>query len=948
MRQAAEPSTRRSADLFAPDWWHEAAPGQVDRPLWVVVVEAATEAVAPAPVPDDWRRALALPLLPLVATTRCAVTDALREQDVDTDAVGVAFADWLANHLTRLAARAMVEALRDQRDRLVGGTGTERFADFVRGLCTPSGLAAFFGTYPGLARLLAQTSGAVEDATVEMLTRFTRDRADIVRDLLGGTDPGPVTGLRPRLGDPHGGGRAVARLDFADGRAVIYRPRGVRAQVVLGQFTDLLNDHVPDLGLRALATVARADCGWVEHVSATPLADLDAADLFYRRQGAQLALLHLLHATDMHHQNVIACGDQPVLVDVETLLHPSLAQPDTGCPAAATLADSVQRTALLPTVAVGADGAIDISGIGAGRGGFWPGTVVDWADPGTDAMRPVRVRAEFTGGDNRPRLAGRDLDPVEHEPALVAGFRLAYDAVLRHRADYVRLLTACADLPVRVVPRPTQAYAALLAESTDPAALRRSRDWAFTAPGLNPAERAELIAGDVPLFTCRAGGGELEAGDGTVISGVVARTGLDSALDKVAAMSETDRRDQAWIISATLATRRGDADGHRQAPSSGALSGTAADPERLLAAACGLGDQLIASSQAGRGRVNWLGLELVDDRQWLVLPMGASLGSGYLGVALFLAQLAETSGISRYREVAAEAITGVPRLFDTLADAPGLVTAIGGGAQQGLGGIAYALARLARLLEDNDVRDWAAHAVGLTAHAATPGDPHGWDAGTAGCLAAMLAVHTELGLPEAARVGATRAATLQRYLAVVDEPQGVGFADGAAGMALALTRFANWVPPGETADAAAEAARQVLTTAVAAAPGALGWCHGAAGIAVGVAAAGAGCDVLGALTDTARPVPRDLGLCHGESGVVEALLVLTSAGLCPRPVLRARTALLLDALERHGPVCATPGGITTPGLLRGVAGVGYGLLRSAFADRVPSALSLEPAAAGKR
>ncbi|MBM7774232.1 type 2 lantibiotic biosynthesis protein LanM [Actinokineospora baliensis] len=944
MRQAAEPSTRRSADLFAPDWWRPAAPEQAQRPLWVVVVEAAARAVSPAAVPDDWRRAFALPLFPLVEAARRGVAIKCG-RDVDVESVGTGFADWLANHLVRLASRAMVEAMHDRRERLAGGTGGERFADFVRDLCTPQGFAALFSTYPGLGHLLVRTTGAVEAAAVEVLTRFAGDRQDIVRDLLGGTDPGPVTRLRPRLGDPHLGGRAVARLEFADGRAVIYRPRGVMALAALGRFTDLLNDHVPELGLRSLATVGRADYGWVEHVSAAPLPDLAAADRFYRRQGAQLALLHLLHATDMHHQNVIACADQPVLVDVETLLHPTLALPDTGCPAAVTLADSVQRTALLPTMTVGADGAIDISGIGAGRGGFWPGTVVDWADPGTDAMRPVRRREEFTGGDNRPRLGADALDPLAHEPALIAGFRLAYDAVLRHRADYVRLLTECADLPVRVVPRPTQAYVALLAEATAPDALRRSRDWAFTAPGLNPAEKAELIAGDVPLFTCRAGGTALEAGDGTVIDGVVARSGLDSALDKVAAMNETDRRDQAWIISATLATRGGGA-AHGQAPAGGPLSGTAADPERLLVAACGLGDQLIASSHTGQGRVNWLGLELVDDRQWLVLPMGASLGSGYLGVALFLAQLGHTSGISRYREVAAEAITGVPRLFDTLADAPGLVTAIGGGAQQGLGGIAYALARLARLLDDNDVRDWAAHAVGLTAHAATPGDPHGWDTGTAGCLAAMLAVHTELGLPEAARVGATRAATLQRYLAVVDEPQGVGFADGAAGMALALTRYANWVPPGETADAAAEAARHVLTTAAAPASGDPGWCAGAAGIAVGVAAAGAGCDVLGTLRDTARPVPHDLGLCHGESGVVEALLVLTSAGLCPRPVLRARTALLLDALERHGPVCATPGGVTTPGLLRGVAGVGYGLLRSAFADRVPSVLSLEPAAAG--
>ncbi|GAA3030882.1 type 2 lanthipeptide synthetase LanM family protein [Actinokineospora globicatena] len=938
MRQAAEPGTRQSAQEYTPNWWLPAAPGESERPPWVSAIEVVTRAAAPrATVDPDWRAAIAGALHPLVN----AATPSLTNQYVDAGAVGSAYADWLGRRLVTLSSRAVVDTMHAKR--LIGTDGRERFVQFVRELSTPTGLAELFTAYPVLARLLAQTCAAAREATTELLVRFARDRDDIVEHLLGGADPGQLVRLRPGLGDPHRGGRTVAELVFADGRAVIYRPREVGTHVTFKRFVDQLNAHLPDLGLRALNTVVRADYGWVEHVSPAPLPDPDAATVFYRRQGALLALLHLLHATDLHYGNVVACGDQPVMVDVETLLHPVIGQQDTGCPAAATLTDSVHRTALLPVPTVGDQGTIDISGIGAARGGFWPGTGLDWADPGTDAMRPVRRPLVFAGGDNRPTHAGRQLDPLPHEPAIVAGFRLAYDAVLRHRADYVRLITACADLPIRVVARPTRSYAALLAETTDPALLRDAASWeqAFAAPGLLPSERADLLAGDIPLFTCRAGDREITATDGSVITGAITRTGLDCALDKVAAMSETDRRDQAWVIAATMATTHPGTDHHCPAPSIGPLVGTAADPERLLAAACGLGDQLIAASHARQGRVNWLGLDLVDERQWLVLPMGAALGSGYLGVALFLAQLAETSGIARYREVAAEAITAVPGLLDTLAGAPHLVAAIGGGAQQGLGGIAYALARLARLLDDDEVRGWAAHAVGLTAHATTPGDPHGWDAGTAGCLAAMLAVHTELGLPEAARVGAARAATLQRYLAVVDEPQRVGFADGAAGMALALSRYAAWEPDQAASAAAMAAARQVVATAAAPTDD-VGWCQGAAGMAVGAAAAGIGCDVLSLLGGTERAVPADLSLCHGESGITEALLVLASADRCPRSTLRGRAALLLDALERHGPVCGTPGGVSTPGLLRGVAGVGYGLLRLAFADRVPSVVTLEP------
>ncbi|CRK58250.1 Lanthionine biosynthesis protein LanM [Alloactinosynnema sp. L-07] len=996
IRQAAGPCAPGSADLLDPNWWLPAlARGEraEPRPDWVDSVERAVcQAGGGQPVPEQWKSAFALPFRPLV-TAACARATARATPDVDLDAVGQSYVDWLDSHLVNLASRALVATLNRHAEKglLTGADGGQRFADFVRQIDTPAGRAALFTEFPVLARVLAQACATSADACAELLGHFAQDRARIVRDLLGGVDPGPVTGLRPRLGDPHRRGRAVAALVFADGREVVYRPRDVGTHVALGTFIARMNRHVPDLDLRAAAVVAGADHGWIEHIAAEPLADIAAAERFYRRQGALLMLLHLLHASDMHYENVIACGDQPVLVDVETLLHPRLPAPvGTDDPAAATLSDSVYRTALLPVIAIGEHGAVDISGLGGDRGAVWSGTSVGWADPGTDRMRPVRRPPEFTGGSNRPRYAGRELDPVDHEAALLAGFRTAYDAVLRHRDEYTGLLRACADLEIRVVIRPTRGYAALLTASTDPAMLRDARDrdrmldTLADRPDVAARERADLWAGDVPIFAARPDSTIVVSADGTALAGQIDRPGLDCALDKIAVMAEADRRDQAWIVSATLATRRPVLEHHSQAPVAGPLLGTAADPERLLVAACGLGDQLVAASHAGRGRVNWLNLELVDDRQWLVLPMGAGLANGYLGVALFLAQLADTSGITRYREAARDAIGAVPHLFATIMSAPQLVHAIGGGGQHGLGGIAYALARLSNLLDDAEVRRWAEQAVDLTALTVAPTGPHGWDTGTAGCLAALLAADAELGCGRAGRAADAAAEIVASHVEQAEDTLAPGFADGAAGMAWALSRYvetkrtaaadgANITDP--TTSRFVAAARAAAR--VAAEPGdkawRLGWCSGAAGIAVGALAGDRLLDRTDAarhrdqhghrtgsgglragpigLPDAAvplvagagRPVVRDLSLCHGEFGIAEALTVLVAAGHCPVPVLRSRTAILLDALARYGPLSGTPGGVSTPGLLSGVSGIGYGLLRLGFADRVPSVLLLQSA-----
>jgi lantibiotic modifying enzyme len=48
------------------------------------------------------------------------------------------------------------------------------------------------------------------------------------------------------------------------------------------------------------------------------------------------------------------------------------------------------------------------------------------------------------------------------------------------------------------------------------------------------------------------------------------------------------------------------------------------------------------------------------------------------------------------------------------------------------------------------------------------------------------------------------------------------------------------------------------------------------------------------------------------------------------------------SLEANGPVTGVPLGVETPGLMTGLSGIGYQLLRLAAPDEVPSVLLLAP------
>lgn len=804
--------------------------------------------------------------------------------------------------------------------------------EFIRQHCTPQGLAGLLSAYPVLARLLSTATLRAADATQELLRRFAVDRTAITATLLGATDPGPVTAIEPGLGSPHQGGRTVTSLSFADGRRVIYRPRSVTAEHWFGGVLSWLNQRLPQASLRHAAVLPRSGYGWVEFIDHQRPVDVDR---FYRHCGMLLAVLYVLDARGLEPGNLVTSSDCPVPVKLETLFHPSPAAPaGSPDPAVAMLAASVHRTGLLQAMSAPAR-----------RVRLGPAGLADPADP----------------------------EPADAERAVLAGFRLGYDAIAADRAAFTRLASSARDLDVRLLARPTSEYRRLLSSSLAPDLLNDlgEREGALGVPQMPPGsypgwsrlvphELADLRAGDIPLLTSRPAARGVRTSAGVQLSEVLDQPGLNQVLGKISGLGEVDRRDQEWIVSATLAALQFAGEQQTAPPPAVSLSSIAAEPARLLAVACGLADQIVSRGMASAspsrpGRVNWLSLQPLADGEWDVLPMGADLGCGYLGVALYLAQLADLTGIGRYAEVAREALSATPSLLTKLTGDHELLAVTGCGGYDGLSGISYGLARMATLLRDPRLGEWATTAVQLTAVAASQTARPGWADGTAGCLAAMLAVSSEIGSQDAASLSRTAARQLAELVERTDGwcvPDGLprqgGFAHGPAGIGWALARFS--ARAGEQAYllAGRRAVRRALDLATATPDQPAGWCRGTAGLL-------AACRCL---TDEAslarlrldlraldkRPVLRDLSLCHGELGITEAILVISQTswiGASPQS-LRQRSGLLLDSLHQHDRYCGTPSGVTTPGLLHGLAGIGYGLLRLGFPTRVPPVLLLEP------
>ncbi|GAA3414877.1 type 2 lanthipeptide synthetase LanM family protein [Streptosporangium vulgare] len=1010
--------------------------GRTARPDWAVqaaesiaTAHAARGASAETVVPADGMSAgegFAAIVAPFAEGALRRLGDALDAcgPTVQADALLAAWGTELRQRLAAPASRTLVLELNVMRvsRRLEGETPEERFADFVRRFGRPEALTALCEEYPVLARLLARTADRFAACEIETLTRYIEDRPDIVRTLLGGTDPGPLTAVEGG-GDTHQGGRAVSVLTFESGARVVYKPR---PQAVHRHFNDALawlDERVAGLDLIRLAVLDRGSYGWVEFAPHLPCQDREEVARYYHRLGALLALLHALDGADFHCENLIACGDQPVLVDLEALLHPLV--PGAGIerlmedPAALALESSVSRSGLLPELMVGESGVIDLSGMGGDKDAVLPMKTPTWTGQGTDEMRLVRENLPFPGVRNRPRLGEDEADPADHLDDLLAGFGRGYEAIVADAPALVRLLTTFSGDEVRVVPRATRTYGKLMMESTHPDVLRHGLDrdrvldhlWAIThgdrtRERLIAHEAEDLWAGDIPIFTTRPGSRDLWSSGGVRIPDVLPEPSLSRAVRKVLCMGRDDRARQEWIIRASMVTRdrsglaalaagttppaaapapasvtvspdeaRLTAPATAPVPTSASVT-VSPDEERLIAAArdvADLIDRLTCSSGPG-GRVNWLGLELIEEKYWRSQPLSWDLYGGYPGVALFLARCAAVTGEERYADLARRAVVPLARLAD---DPPeeGVM-----GAFTGLGGVAYALTHLAVLLDDPVLARPVEDLVESCAKAAGQDEALDVIVGGAGTLATMLAIHQATGSPAAWRAAE---ACAERLLATAvptgagvawhtpmsDDRPLTGFSHGAGGIGWALRRYAEAGGDPRARDTAlaafayeSEHYRPDLRGWPDYRQGQGGddmlhaWCHGAPGI--GLSRVGGPAsehldrdldrDLDRALAaESARGPMANHSLCHGELGNLELLLQMRH-----RPeaaaLLTARTAHLLDDLARRGPRCGAPGAAPTPGLMNGLAGIGYGLLRLARPEHVPSVLLLDAPAGGER
>jgi len=855
---------------------------------------------------------------------------------------------------------------------LSGTTSEARYADFCARLGRPEYRWQVLESFPALLRLLATVTSNTVAAWSEMLDRLGQDR-DALAAQLGLPAGAVLTEVNRGLGDSHNGGRCVAALTFDQSFKLIYKPRCTAAESAFQDLLTWFNARAEGDPLRVLAVLDRGSHGWVEFVETKPCHSAAEAETYYRRLGSLLAVLHAIDATDMHNENLLASGADPVLVDLETIFQGLALFADPDSPRDRAAGRMVNRTGILPAPLVGPNGILDLSGLADGAG-VAPFEVPQWENNGRDDVRLRPKAFEMSRRENLPTVAGAQTAIDDHAEVFAAGFAAGYRTIVRHKAD---LLDDAGPLQpfrtavIRVIARDTYQYARALSRSVHPTVLSdvMERDASFARDlcessrptlrdGLVASELQDLRDGDVPYFHRTPSDNAIRDSRNAEVAGAPGRTAFELVQDRIRAMDETQLEIQATAIRYALATvsmRGGPDEPTGRPPGDDPVSDDA-----LLASATGIADRLAELAIHEDGCAYWMTQEPINEERYAAQICSYSLYGGGAGIALFLGYAANLTGNDDYARLAVDALNAC----DAATREASAYRPIG--AFTGLAGVLYAKSHVSAALHDDSLlmHDLTPRLKELTGAIASEED-YDLMAGSAGCLLVALHLYRRTGSADAR---ALAEACVDRLVAASTRTPGaaswptriarnalLGLSHGNSGIAAALAAYAQEFGDRTAARLATDALayeRERYDTHHSNWPDLRGdephfrwaWCHGAPG--VGIARTLLTGDFADPVTksEIATACTSTIGygfggndsLCHGDLGNLDLLLL---AG--QQQVARGITGqVLAERAKRGWWNCGVAGKVENPSLMVGIAGIGYQLMRLARPDAVPSVLAL--------
>ncbi len=470
--------------------------------------------------------------------------------------------------LQKVSVRTLILEMRQLKadGGLCGNDGAEEYQDFLcRYLSDTSYLYGLYERYPLLFRIMEEQMEQCVDYFCEIMEHLEADREAIGTQLLGGRSVTGLRSIRCMQGDVHGHGRSAACV-YLDGTAeVFYKPHSLENEMIFQNLLKRISEKYSlwDVHM-GLKIISRPDYGWEEKISSQECTDEEGIKRFYERAGMQIFLAYLFGTADLHCENMIARGEYPVLIDLETLIH--LQERDVKSD---EVFQSVLRSGILPAYLPDGRGIGNDVGALSGEGGKQGRMLIPVIQDAYTSQMKVGYRYGSMGHtQNRVTYQGKPVQAGKYMEDVIHGFEKAYECVKSNTELQDMILKLAETCESRHVVSDTMKYAALLNSSYHPDLLEDGGDrelflHSIGAIGktrnqrLAECEAEAMLRGDIPYFYSK--GKRLMCEGKICIRDYFASTPRQAVQSRIARLSQRDEHFQVKLIrlSVTIAGKLG-------------------------------------------------------------------------------------------------------------------------------------------------------------------------------------------------------------------------------------------------------------------------------------------------------------------------------------------------------------------------------------------------------
>lgn len=388
---------------------------------------------------------------------------------------------------------------------LEGPNEADRYAFFVKEVVKPENLDAIFRKYPGLWPIWQQQINTMVRSLTRFVSRIASDLCTVAEYFFGDKAVRRICSIS-MIGDPHNGMQQTARLQYMNEsgavRVVYYKPRNLAIDVGFHDFIAWWNSRAP-IDHIVPRVFNAGEYGWAQGILSEQCRSSDEVRAFYRRYGSLVALAYCFCATDLHMENILANGEYPVVIDLETMFSCVLdfEKDDPLC-------YHLYNSLLLPTETY--QGDIEISPLTAGAN--LPTDIEILVNPQkrTPSLKLEKRRLHTTDCVSQVICNGCPVDWLRYEEELCYGMDTSLLFLYENRQEVAKKISRyIGSAPVRIVKQSTEEYGKILYNLCHPDSLRRGTGdaelLALCHPsrdvGMMQSEIAELNHGDVPYFS---------------------------------------------------------------------------------------------------------------------------------------------------------------------------------------------------------------------------------------------------------------------------------------------------------------------------------------------------------------------------------------------------------------------------------------------------------------